>query len=63
MKGWHVLLGIFLILLGGLPLLAEYGYLPVALSFLPAGALFYQIASIVLGIVLIYFGIRKKDGA
>jgi len=62
MKGWHILLGVVLILLGGLPLLAEYGYLPVMLSFLPSMALFYQIVSIILGVILIYFGI-KKDGA
>ena len=56
MKFMAVLLGILVLLVGLLPLLAEYGVLA---PILPQGQMYYLIL-IVLGLVTLVYGLKKQ---
>jgi len=53
----YFILGILIIVAGGIPLLQSQG---IGLIFLPENILFYQIATIVLGAIIILFTLRRR---
>jgi len=60
MKLLVILIGILVTLIGLLPLLIEQQILPEILSFIPVAGLFYQVVSMVLGILTVYYGFKTE---
>ena len=55
------LLGVLVSLIGALPILNEYGIKINFLDFIPLGGMIYNVIIIVLGLLVIYFGIKGKS--
>lgn len=58
-KGLMMGLGLLVLIMGFLPILSEWGYMPVALSFIPISGMIYNIVIMVLGALVIWFA-RKS---
>jgi len=54
-KGLLMILGLLVLIMGFLPILSEWGYMPVALNFIPVTGMIYNIVIMVLGALVIWF--------
>ncbi len=48
-KGLLMILGLLILIMGFLPILSEWGYVPIALNFIPVTGMIYNIIIMVLG--------------
>lgn len=48
-KGLLMILGVLVLIMGFLPVLSEWGYIPIALNFIPVNGMIYNIIIMVLG--------------
>ena len=58
MKFMHILIGLLVVIIGGLPFLKQFNLMPESLNFIPVGGWQYQLMIIGIGLLSIIFGVK-----
>ena len=58
MKFMHILIGLLVVIIGGLPFLKQFNLMPESLNFIPVSGWSYQLIIIGIGLLSIIFGVK-----